>query len=91
MAVNHFPDSKSDDQFKSMKEEAGAGAKLIAVPGDIAKPETGTDFVSKTVSEFGRLDVFVSNAGVCQFAEFLRWVCTLQAKAVMLSDQLSVV
>ncbi|KAI4740635.1 NAD(P)-binding protein [Aureobasidium sp. EXF-12298] len=71
VAVNHYPDSKSEDQFKSMQSEAGAGAKLIAVPGDIAKPETGTDFVSKTVAEFGRLDVFVSNAGVCQFAEFL--------------------
>ncbi|KAI5246967.1 NAD(P)-binding protein [Aureobasidium subglaciale] len=71
VAVNHYPDSKSNSQFESMKKEAGAGAKLIAVPGDIAKPETGTDLVSKTVSEFGRLDIFVSNAGVCQFAEFL--------------------
>jgi L-rhamnose 1-dehydrogenase len=75
VAVNHYPDSKSDDQFKSMQEEAGPDAKLIAVPGDIAKPETGCDLVSKTVAEFGRLDIFVSNAGVCQFAEFLRYVC----------------
>ena len=72
VAVNHFPDSKSESQFRDMKSEAGSDAKLIAVPGDIAKPETGTEFVSKVVSEFGRLDVFVSNAGVCQFSEFLR-------------------
>ena len=39
--------------------------------GDISKPETGKDFVAKTVEAFGRLDVFVSNAGVCQFADFL--------------------
>lgn len=42
--------------------------------GDISQPETGRDFVSKTVEKFGRLDVFVSNAGVCQFAEFLEYV-----------------
>lgn len=72
VAVNHFPDSKSESQFRDMKTEAGSHAKLIAVPGDIAKPETGTEFVSKVVSEFGKLDVFVSNAGVCQFSEFLR-------------------
>jgi NAD(P)-dependent dehydrogenase (short-subunit alcohol dehydrogenase family) len=43
----------------------------LTVPGDISQPETGQSFVAKTVEAFGRLDVFVSNAGVCQFAEFL--------------------
>ena len=71
VAVNHFPDDKSADNFASMLEEAGEGARLIAVAGDISKPETSTDFVNKTVEAYGRLDVFVSNAGVCQFAEFL--------------------
>jgi L-rhamnose 1-dehydrogenase len=75
VAVNHYPDPKSASHFSSMKEEAaddgGGGAKLIAVPGDIALPETGTELISKTVAEFGRLDIFVSNAGVCQFADFL--------------------
>ena len=42
--------------------------------GDISLRETGRDFVSKTVEKFGRLDVFVSNAGVCQFADFLEYV-----------------
>lgn len=45
--------------------------RFITVAGDISKPETGADFVAKIVEAFGRLDVFVSNAGVCQFAEFL--------------------
>lgn len=44
---------------------------FITVSGDISQPETGKNFIAKTVEEFGRLDVFVSNAGVCQFAEFL--------------------
>lgn len=72
VAVNHYPDSISEDGFKSMLKEAGEGAKLIAVTGDISKPETGTDLVQRTVDKFGRLDIFVSNAGVCQFSEFLR-------------------
>jgi L-rhamnose 1-dehydrogenase len=45
--------------------------RFITVPGDISQPETGRDFVAKTVEAFGRLDVFVSNAGVCKFEEFL--------------------
>lgn len=47
--------------------------QVITVAGDISKPETGADFVAKIVEAFGRLDVFVSNAGVCQFAEFLEY------------------
>lgn len=45
--------------------------RFLTVSGDISQPETGRNFVAKTVEAFGRLDVFVSNAGVCQFAEFL--------------------
>lgn len=51
--------------------------QFITVAGDISKPETGADFVAKIVEAFGRLDVFVSNAGVCQFAEFLEYARSL--------------
>lgn len=52
---------------------------VVTFAGDISKPETGSQFVEHIVTSFapagsdgkGRLDVFVSNAGVCQFAEFL--------------------
>lgn len=44
---------------------------LLTVPGDISLPETGPDFVAQTVAQFGRLDTFVSNAGICRFEEFL--------------------
>jgi len=71
VAVNHFPDDKSTSQFQELQKEAGEGANLIAVAGDIQKPETGQELVKKTVEKWGRLDVFVSNAGVCQFADFL--------------------
>ena len=73
VAVNHFPDEKSAAQFEELRKEVGdaEGAKLIAVAGDISKPETGQELVRKAVEKWGRLDVFVSNAGVCQFADFL--------------------
>ncbi|KAL2010060.1 hypothetical protein VTN00DRAFT_5867 [Thermoascus crustaceus] len=51
--------------------------RLITVPGDISQPETGTAFVARTVEAFGRLDVFVSNAGVCEFRKFLEISPTL--------------
>lgn len=72
VAINHYPDAKSAEQFKTMLEETDDRAKLIAVAGDISKPETGQDLVAKTVQQFGRLDVFVSNAGIAPFADFLR-------------------
>ncbi|KAK5109388.1 L-rhamnose-1-dehydrogenase [Meristemomyces frigidus] len=72
VAVNHFPDDRSKRQFEEMKQEAGDGAKLIAVAGDISQPSTGQELVNRAVEEFGgRVDIAVSNAGVCQFADFL--------------------
>jgi L-rhamnose 1-dehydrogenase len=57
---------------KDVGEITGSeGARFITVAGDVSQPETGRDFVAKTVEVFGRLDVFVSNAGVCKFEEFL--------------------
>jgi L-rhamnose 1-dehydrogenase len=44
---------------------------LITVPGDVAFPETGAELIEETVTKFGRLDTFVSNAGICQFQELL--------------------
>ncbi|KAK8194384.1 L-rhamnose-1-dehydrogenase [Zalaria obscura] len=71
VAVNYYPDAQSESQFKELSASAGEGAKLIAVAGDISKPETGAELVSKAVETWGRLDVFVSNAGVCKFNDFL--------------------
>ena len=70
VAVNHVGDEKSSQNFKSMVE-AVPGARLIAVPGDISKQQTALRLVDETVNAFGKLDVFVSNAGICQFADFL--------------------
>lgn len=79
VAVNHLGDPKSSSQFQSLLEEAAthyktkdeAKNRLIEVPGDVSNPETGKKLVQAVVEKWGRLDVFISNAGICEFREFL--------------------
>ncbi|CAG8951577.1 hypothetical protein HYFRA_00007493 [Hymenoscyphus fraxineus] len=66
----HHKDSLLEEATKIKEGDPQAG-RLIEVEGDISLPDTGKDLVERAVREFGGLDVFVSNAGVCQFAEFL--------------------
>jgi L-rhamnose 1-dehydrogenase len=69
VAINY---ASSDDKAASCVAEIEAlGQKGLAVKGDVALPETATDFVSKAVEAFGRVDVMVSNAGICPFHAFL--------------------
>ena len=75
VAVNHLGLEKDEKELESMLDEAeeygdGAG-RLLPVAGDVSDPETGRKLVEETVTRFGKLDIFVSNAGVCEFAEFL--------------------
>ncbi|KAL9615386.1 MAG: hypothetical protein Q9167_000214 [Letrouitia subvulpina] len=55
---------------------------FISIAGDISDPATGTALVEATVAKWGRLDVFVSNAGICQFAEFLEIEPDLYSKTI---------
>ncbi|KAI9735439.1 MAG: L-rhamnose-1-dehydrogenase [Claussenomyces sp. TS43310] len=77
VAINHLgleSDSHHKDSLieeaQSLKTDAAAG-ELLEVVGDVRVPETGKILVETAVERWGKLDVFVSNAGVCQFAEFL--------------------
>jgi L-rhamnose 1-dehydrogenase len=47
------------------------GRRALAVHGDVAQPERATAFVAAAVQALGRVDVFVSNAGICPFHAFL--------------------
>ena len=77
VSVSHLGGAKEDALLEALYkdvneiEEEAAKTRFLTVSGDISQSETGQNFVAKTVEAFGRLDVFVSNAGVCQFAEFL--------------------
>ena len=47
---------------RSIKESADAG--ILAIPGDISKPETAERVVREGLQRFGRIDTLVNNAGV---------------------------
>lgn len=60
-----------DRSLSSSSAQNVEDVPLLTVPGDISQPQAGQDLVSETVKKFGRLDTFVSNAGICRFEEFL--------------------
>jgi L-rhamnose 1-dehydrogenase len=47
------------------------GRRAIHVEGDVSEYESAAAFVEAAVDAFGRVDVFVSNAGICPFHAFL--------------------
>lgn len=47
------------------------GQRAIAVSGDVADPATAAHFIDRAVEAFGKVDVLVSNAGICPFHSFL--------------------
>jgi L-rhamnose 1-dehydrogenase len=47
------------------------GRKGLALAGDVALPETATEFVARATDYLGGVDVFVSNAGICPFHSLL--------------------
>lgn len=69
VAVNHLDNENQARLARELETEIGL-ANFLAVPGDISKPETSSMLVSDTVARFGKLDIFVSNAGICEFKEF---------------------
>lgn len=60
----------ADLNEKTAEEEAAklrdAGHQAVAVTGDVSDPAAHEKFVKAAVDNFGRLDVYVNNAGICQ-------------------------
>jgi len=54
-----------------LAEIASLGRRGVAVEGNVADPETATRLVDAAVSNFGKVDVLASNAGICPFHAFL--------------------
>jgi len=77
LVLHYFGDAETEAEIASLKEEIENPAtypqnpKVVVVPGDIADSATSTKIVEIGVNAFGRIDVLVSNAGICPFAEFL--------------------
>lgn len=76
MVVNHIGHATAPADFASMLAEVEAAGfprdNLVEVEGDVTRPEASEAMVAAAVHAFGKLDVFVSNAGICQFADFLK-------------------
>ncbi len=47
----------------TLDEISGIGPRVIAVTGDVSKPETGIRLVDEVVAAFGKIDILVNNAG----------------------------
>ncbi|KAF4619046.1 hypothetical protein G7Y89_g14800 [Cudoniella acicularis] len=84
VAINHLGLERDEVHKHSLLEEAATiraervegettsrAGELLEVVGDVTKSETGTILVEKAVEKWGKLDVFVANAGVFKAAEFL--------------------
>lgn len=69
IAINTFNDAEAAGEVVSAVK--AMGRRALAVDGDVAKPESADAFVAAAVKALGRIDVFVSNAGICPFHAFL--------------------
>ena len=69
VAINTYKDEAVAAEV--IAEIEALGRKAIVVDADVALPNSATTFVNAAVEAFGRVDVFVSNAGICPFHAFL--------------------
>jgi len=69
VVINYHGDTADAD--KVVAAVTKLGRRAIAVKGDVADPAAAPAFVKAAVQEFGKIDVFVSNAGICPFHTFL--------------------
>jgi NADP-dependent 3-hydroxy acid dehydrogenase YdfG len=56
--------ARRKDRLDALAERAPAGAKMLALETDVTDEDQARRMVDATVSEFGRLDTLVNNAGV---------------------------
>lgn len=69
VAINYLNDEAG--AASAVREIETLGRRAIAVRGDVADPDEAPRFVDAAVKAFGKVDVFVSNAGICPFHGFL--------------------
>lgn len=69
--LHHLGPSTADDIAAVRAQVESFGSRSVLVEGDIASASTATAIVDAAVGAFGRIDVLVSNAGICPFHSFL--------------------
>lgn len=61
VALVYLPEEQPDAEATRRAVEA-TGRRCLLLPGDLTDPDVCTETVERTVQEFGRLDILVSNA-----------------------------
>src|SRR5271165_2802789 len=61
----NYPLSTPEDLQQTVKEVEAAGGRILAKQADVRDRDQLKDVVAEAISEFGRLDVVVANAGIC--------------------------
>ncbi|MFO7170481.1 MAG: SDR family oxidoreductase [Chloroflexota bacterium] len=56
-----------EDIEQAGQELSARGARVLAIQGDVRRPEEARRAVEHVVEQFGRIDVLINNAGVIQF------------------------
>jgi len=65
-------DISLEDCQKVVEEITSQGGEAMAVKCDVTKKEEIDEMVRKTIEKWGKVDVLVNNAGICQFKPFLQ-------------------
>jgi NAD(P)-dependent dehydrogenase (short-subunit alcohol dehydrogenase family) len=60
-----------EDCEKVVKEIKKDGGEAIAIKCDVSKKEEVDNMVKATVDKWGKIDILINNAGICQFKPFL--------------------
>ena len=69
VAINYLENDAT--ATSCIAEIEAEGRRGVAIQGDVADPASAAKFVDGAVEALGRIDIFVSNAGICPFHAFL--------------------
>ena len=75
-AIVAINDIRTESAHAAFSELEAAGAKGMALPGDVADQDQVNENAKQVIDRFGRIDVLISNAGVPQFApaeDYSQW------------------
>ena len=73
VVVNQESNSSNPELSKEVVQEiTKIGGQAIAIDADVSVKSEVQSLLDKTIEKFGRLDIMVSNAGICPFEEFLK-------------------